>query len=168
MVQQRECCPRSKLLCKHDLNLIVVPGYLKGYVRRFAQASHDHRGTPEVCNFYSLVIVKCRSNVIQKPGRVVTLVHKEEWDKYSGAVSNFRDRQAELYSYRNTGCFPRWRYCVGCVCLRLFYSIGICYQQSIGIAYTIDPVYEAEVRDYLGMWNLIMSFAHLLISFLIY
>lgn len=25
---------------------------------------------------------------------------------------------------------------------------------SIGIAYTIDPIYEAEVRDYLGTWRL--------------
>jgi len=43
------------------------PGFLKGYVRRFAQASHDHRGTPE------------------RPGRVVTLIHKEEWDVFSSA-----------------------------------------------------------------------------------
>ncbi|RDB27398.1 Glutathione-specific gamma-glutamylcyclotransferase [Hypsizygus marmoreus] len=72
-----------------------VPGFLKGYVRRFAQKSHDHRGTPE------------------NPGRVVTLIHKEEWDKFSGSDA-----------------FP--------------------HEDIVwGIAYTIDPVHEAEVRDYL-------------------
>jgi len=30
----------------------LVPGYLRGYVRRFAQSSHDHRGTPEVFDIY--------------------------------------------------------------------------------------------------------------------
>jgi len=44
-----------------------VPGFLKGYVRRFAQKSHDHRGTPE------------------NPGRVVTLIHKEDWSAFSAA-----------------------------------------------------------------------------------
>ncbi|KAF9042406.1 ChaC-like protein [Panaeolus papilionaceus] len=72
-----------------------TPGFLKGYVRRFAQKSHDHRGTPE------------------SPGRVVTLVHKEEWDKFS---------QSDAFPDDDTV----W-----------------------GVAYTIDPAYESEVRDYL-------------------
>ncbi|CCM04844.1 uncharacterized protein FIBRA_07037 [Fibroporia radiculosa] len=71
------------------------PGFLKGYVRRFAQKSHDHRGTPE------------------SPGRVVTLVHKEDWDAFSGSDPFPNDDVV-------------W-----------------------GIAYTIDPLYESEVRDYL-------------------
>ncbi|KAI9001346.1 ChaC-like protein [Trametes punicea] len=72
-----------------------TPGYLKGYVRRFAQMSHDHRGTPE------------------NPGRVVTLIHKEDWDHFSES-DPFPDDDVV------------W-----------------------GIAYTIDPAYESEVRDYL-------------------
>ncbi|KAI0774044.1 ChaC-like protein [Fomes fomentarius] len=72
-----------------------TPGYLKGYVRRFAQKSHDHRGTPE------------------NPGRVVTLIHKEDWDHFSGSDP-----------YPNDDVV--W-----------------------GIAYTIDPAYESEVREYL-------------------
>lgn len=47
------------------------PGFLKGYVRRFAQKSHDHRGTP------------------QNPGRVVTLIHQEDWAAFSSAVDPF-------------------------------------------------------------------------------
>ncbi|KZS90233.1 ChaC-like protein [Sistotremastrum niveocremeum HHB9708] len=72
-----------------------VNGFLKGYVRRFAQSSNDHRGTPE-----SL-------------GRVVTLVSAEDWAEFSAADP-----------------FP--------------------HEDIVwGVAYTIDPAYAAEVRDYL-------------------
>jgi len=72
-----------------------TPGFLKGYVRRFAQSSNDHRGTPEHL------------------GRVVTLISSEDWAHFS-SKDPFPDEDVV------------W-----------------------GVAYTIDPAYASEVRDYL-------------------
>ncbi|KAI1638599.1 ChaC-domain-containing protein [Biscogniauxia mediterranea] len=70
-----------------------VPGWVTGYVRRFWQASQDHRGTPTA------------------PGRVVTLIERPFWatlaDAHASAPARVwgaayrirRDRVAEVKAY---------------------------------------------------------------------
>ncbi|KAK3937115.1 ChaC-like protein-domain-containing protein [Diplogelasinospora grovesii] len=59
-----------------------IPGWVTGYVRRFWQASQDHRGTPEA------------------PGRVVTLIERAYWETLADHHDSSPDGKVWGVAYR--------------------------------------------------------------------
>ena len=56
-----------------ELTMYAAPGFLKGYVRRFAQKSHDHRGTPEVRTLLDRPVHGCLDDAEWEPCSMFTL-----------------------------------------------------------------------------------------------
>lgn len=98
-------------------------GYIKGYCRRFWQASIDHRGFPE------------------KPGRVVTLVESPE-DIVWGVAYKIADEEIEKVKdhldYREKNGYSRFTVS--------FYPVDISVQPFPCLVYTATP----ENPSYLG------------------